>query len=340
MDQVAPLPLPLADDVVFLELLDKHDGLVARHRFDRFPVSVGAAYDSDHIVDAEPTKDLRPVAVLITRSADGSLRVAANDDAPDFWATGGMTRSWRVDPDQNFLLGGQRFRVRTRGYVHAPRAANVAVLPTLGHWVFAWAVPLALGCGALTTWLADIDGERSSTYINSAFVMAAVLALWSGVWALLSRLNGRAGHFLAHLSLAALAVVAVMVLDYALDTAAFAFNLPGIQRYDYALIGIVVGVLVWCHARLVTRLQAGTAIVTALAMGGALFAFQALSAYTARGNIASTATLTELRPPALRMATAVATDTFFSGTESLKAKTESSRAEKPEGFDPGAQSDD
>ena len=342
MDEVAllPLSLPLADDVVFLELLDKHDGLVARHRFDRLPVSVGASYDSDHIVDAEPSKDHRPVAALITRLADGSLVVIASDGAPDIWAPGGMTRSWRVDPDQSFLLGGQRFRVRTRGYVHAPRATSAAVLPALGHWVFAWAVPLALGCGALTTWLADIDGERSSTYINSAFVMAAVLALWSGVWALLSRLNGRAGHFLAHLSLAALAVVAGIVLDYAFDTAAFAFNLPALQRYDYALVGIIVGALVWCHARLVTRLQAGAALVTALVMGGALFAFQALSAYTARGNIASTATLTELRPPALRMATAVATDTFFAGTESLKAKTESSRAEKPEGFDPGAPTDE
>lgn len=338
MDEV--VVLPSADDVVFLELLDKHGAFVARHRFDRLPVSIGVAYDSDYIVDAEPSKDRRPVAAVITRLADGSLVVTATDGAPDFSAPGGMTRLWPVVPDQSFLLGGQLFRVRTRSYVQVPRAANEAVLPTLGHWAFAWAVPLALACGALSMWLGDIDGERGSAYISSAFSMLAVLTLWSGLWALLSRLNGRASHFLAHLSLAALAVVAVMMLDYAFDTAAFAFNLPAIQRYDYALVGIIVGALVWCHARLVTRLQASIALASAVAIGGALFAFQALSAYTARGNIASTATLTELRPPALRIASAVVTDTFFSGTESLKAKTESSRAEKPEGFDPGTQSDE
>lgn len=338
MDEVAPLPP--TDDVVFLELLDKHGAFVARHRFDRLPVSIGAAYDNDYIVDAERSKDRRPVAAVISRLADGTLAVTATDGAPDFSAPGGMTRSWPVVPDQSFLLGGQLFRVRTRSYVHVQGATNEAVLPTLGHWAFAWAVPLALACGALSAWLADIDGERGSAYISSAFSMLAVLALWSVVWALLSRLNGRASHFRAHLTLAALAVVAVMVLDYAFDTAAFAFNLPAIQRYDYALVGIIVGALVWCHARLVTRLQANTALASALAMGAALFAFQALSAYTARGDIASTATLTELRPPALRMAVAVATDTFFAGTESLKAKTESSRAETPEGFDPSAQSDD
>ena len=338
MDEIAPLPP--ADNVVFLELLDKHDGLVVRHRFDRLPVTLGAAYDNDHIVDAEPSKDRRPVAASITRSADGSLVVCAAVGARDFWASGGLARLWTVNPDESFLLGGQRFRVRTRSYVPAPNATNAAVLPALGHWAFAWAVPLALACGAATTWLADIDGERGSAYLSSAFVMVAILALWSGVWALLSRLNGRAGHFLAHLSLAALAVVAVVLLDYAFDTAAFAFNLPAIQRYDYALVGVIVGALVWCHARLVTRLQAGTALVSAVLMGGALFAFQALSAYTARGDIASTATLTELRPPALRVALAVSPDTFFAGSESLKAKTEASRAEKPEGFYLGALSDE
>ena len=337
MDEI--VPLPLADDVVFLELLDKHDGLISRHRFDRLPVTVGAAYDSDHIVDAEPTKDHRPVAASITRSADGSLLVMAADGAPDFWAPGGMTRSWRIDPDQSFLLGGQRFRVRTRSYVASPRA-SATVLPALRRWAVLWALPLALVCGAIITWLGDIDGQGTSAYVSGALVTVGMLAVWSGAWAVLSRLTGRAGHFLAHLSLAALAVVAVIVFDYLFDTAAFAFNLPVIQRYDYALVGLIIGVLVWCHARLVTRLHARTALVSAFVAGGALFAFQALTAYTARGNIASTATLTELRPPAFRVAKAVSTEAFFTASESLKAKTELSRPEKPEGFDFSALNDE
>ena len=343
MDEI--VPLSPVDDVVFLESLDKHDGLVARHRFDRLPVTIGTAYDSDHIVDAEPSKDRRPVAACIKRSADGSLVVTAANGSPDFWAPGGMTRSWLVDPDQSFLLGGHRFRVRTRSYVASPlaianRATSAVVLPALGRWAVLWALPLALVCGAIITWLGDIDGERGTAYVSGALITVGMLAVWSGVWAALSRLTGRASHFLAHLTLAALAVAAVIVFDYLLDTAAFAFNLPAIQRYDYALVGLIIGGLVWCHTRLVTRLQARTALASALAVGGALFAFQALTAYTVRGNIASTATLTELRPPSLRIAKAVSTDAFFAGTESLKAKTESSRAEKPEGFDFGSGSDE
>lgn len=336
MDEIAPLTP--SDDVVYLELLDKHDGLVARHRFDHLPVTLGAAYDNDHIVDVEPSNQRRPVAASIARSADGLLMVIATDGASDISVSGDKTRLWRVDPDQVFLLGGQRFRVRTRSYEGSLQAMSSAstVLPGLGRGAVLWALPLALACGAFTTWLVDIDGQVPTAYVSVALVTLGMLSVWSGLWALLSRLTGHAGHFLAHLSLAALAVVAVIVLDYGFDTAAFAFSLPMIQRYDYALLGVIVGVLVWCHARLVNRLHARTAMATALAVGGTVLAFQALPAYTARGSLASTATLTELRPPALRVANAVSTERFFADNQALKAKTELSRAEKPDGFDSGA----
>lgn len=328
-----PPAVAVADDVVFLELLDKHDGLVERNRFERLPLTLGSAYDNDYIVDAESTKDRRLPAVSLVRGADGALMLTAADGAPDFWAPGGLTRAWRVDPEQSFIVGGHRMRIRTRAYVPHSRAVPTQVLPALGRWAWLWSVALAIMGMLAMTWLTDIDGERGAAYITSALVMLGVLFIWSGVWALVSRLTGRASHFLAHLSLAALASVALVVLDYGFDTAAFAFNLPSIQRYDYALIGLIAGVLVWCHSRLVARLRLRTAIVSAVLFGGALFGIQALTAYTTRGNIASTQTLTELRPPALRVAGGSTVEGFFSDAGALKERAESSRPEKPEGFD-------
>ena len=339
MDEVttaAPVEtvIPAAvDDVVFVELLDKHDGLVERHRFDRLPLTLGSAYDRDYIVDAEASKDRRPVAATLGRSADGALTLTTDNGAGEFWAPGGLTRLWRIDPDQSFILGGHRMRVRTRGYVPHARALPTQVLPALGRWAWLWGCLLALICTSAVTWLGDIDGERNTAYITSALVTLGVLCIWSGIWALVSRLTGRASHFLAHLSLASLAAVSLLTLDYVFDTAAFAFNLPSIQRYDYALVGMIAGVLVWCHARLVARLRARTAVMSALLLGGALFGIQALTAYTTRGNIANTQTLTELRPPALRVAKGVSVPDFFTDAEALKARAESSRPEKPEGFD-------
>lgn len=329
----------VADDVVFLELLDKHDGLIERNRFEHLPLTLGSAYDNDYIIDAEASKDRRPLKLSLAHGADGALLLTAADAAPDFWAPGGLTRSWRVDPDQSFIAGGHRMRIRTRAYVPHARTAPAQVLPLLGRWAWLWTVALAIVCMLAVTWLADIDGERNAAYITSALVMLGVLSVWSGVWALVSRLTGRASHFLAHLSLAALAAVALILLDYLFDTAAFAFNLPSIQRYDYALVGLIAGVLVWGHSRLVARLRPRTAVVSAVLLGGALFGIQALTAYTTRGNIASTQTLTELRPPALRIARGSTVDGFFSDAAALKERAESSRPEKPEGFDLGGGED-
>lgn len=328
------------DEVIFVEVLDKHDGLVERHRFDHLPVTLGPAYDNDYIVDFERSADTRPTAASVVRTDDGSLAVTAGDGATDFFAPDGLTRWWRIDPDQSFVLGGQRLRVRTRSYAPPARAPASQVLPVLGRWGWLWATLLALSCASAQTWLADIDGVRSTTYITSGFALLAVLLVWSALWALVSRLTGRATYFLAHLSLAAIASVAVIVLDYLFDSAAFAFDLPAIQRYDYALLGAVIGVLVWCHTRLVTRLQMRTALTFAALVGGALFAFQALTAYNARSSIASTQTLTELRPPVLRVATASSVDGFFADAAALKERAELSRPEKPEGFDLSAAGED
>lgn len=321
-------------DCVFVETLDKHDGLRERHRFHSLPVSIGTAYRNDLILDGDDHGESLHAAARVVRGEDGALWVEAQDGAPALWAPGGSTRRWRVDGNSSFIVGGQRLRVRTPDFVptvvrHAP------VLRGVGAKAWLWALPLALATMLFEVWIGDLDGERQAVYLTTVFSATTVLALWAGAWSLVSRLTGRASHFLTHLALAAIAVAALFVLDYAFDTAAFAFNLAIIQKYDYALVGLVVGVLVWCHAFLVVRTQARTAMVAAVLVGGALFAFQALSAYNQRGNLASTATLGVLRPPWLRVAGGHTSTEFFSdaATRDLRQRAESSRPEKPEGTD-------
>ncbi|MBL8309568.1 MAG: hypothetical protein JNL19_04000 [Burkholderiales bacterium] len=319
---------------VFVETLDKHDGLRERHRFLSLPIGIGTAYRNDLILDGDDHRDGLHSAARIVRGDDGGLWVEALDGAPDLWAPGGKTRRWRVDGNASFIVGGQRLRVRTADFVPAP-APRVPVLRGVGSKAWLWALPLALVTLLFEVWIGDLDGERQSVYLTTVFSAAMVLALWAGAWALVSRLTGRVSHFLTHLALAAMAVVALFVLDYAFDTLAFSFNLAIIQKYDYALVGLVIGALVWCHAFLVVRTHARTAAVAAVLVGGALFAFQALGAYNQRGSLASSSTLSVLRPPSLRVATGHSSAEFFSDTATLKLRqrAESSRPEKPEGND-------
>ncbi len=328
------------DNVVFIEVLDKHDGLVERHRFAHLPLSLGTSYRSDHIIESESSNT---ASISLTRSEGGSLWMTADDGTPEFWAPGGKTRRWRVDPAHGIIVAGQRIRIRTRDYVPEAvksRTAQSIVLRGMGARAWLWAVPLALASYAIETWLGDIDGERTAVYITGAMTIIASLALWSGAWALVSRLTGRASHFLSHVAVAALAVVGVFVLDYLLDTLAFAFNLSIIQRYDWALVSMVMAVLVWCHSYVIARTQALTAALAAVLIAGSLFAFQGLTFYNLRGDLTSSPTLSVLRPPALRVATGTDVDGFFKGAGALKDRAEKSRPEKPDGLDFGGYGED
>jgi len=331
---------PAMDNVVFVEVLDKHEGLLSRHRFEQLPLTLGTSYRSDHIIDVE-TNDA--ANVTLTRGEDGVLCIVAADGASDFWAPGGKTRRWRVDPARSIIVAGQRIRVRTRDYTpeaSAARATQGNVMRGIGPRAWLWTVPLALLTYAAETWLSDIDGERTAIYVSGGMGIVACLALWSGAWALVSRLTGRASHFLSHVAVAALAIVVVFVLDYFLDTLAFSFNLSIIQRYDWAIVSMVMAALVWCHSYLIARTQARTAALAAMLIGGALFAFQGITFYNLRGDLASTATLSVLRPPAVRVASGTDMDGFFKGAEALKERAEKSRPEKPDGMDLGGLGED
>jgi hypothetical protein len=329
------------NDTVFIEVLDKHDGVVQRHRFSTVPLSIGTAYRNDFILDADDDGATN-VAMRVERAEDGALELVATEGAAKFWAPGGMTRRWRINADHAAVVAGVRLRIRTLDYAPAIGAKGAAASSrlNLGRWAWLWSLLLAMASFFALTWISDIDGSKAVNYFSSALGILMVIVIWASVWALVSRLTGRASHFLTHLAVGALAVVALSVIDFVLDTLAFSFNMSSLQRYGYILIGVVFGVAAWVHGRHIARVGGATAGITAVLIGVVLFLSQAVGYYTLRGNIASAQTMTELRPPALRVAKGSTLDGFFADAEALKEKSEQSRSEKPDGSDLGGALDE
>ncbi len=331
-----------SDNTVFIEVLDKHDGVLQRQRFTTLPLSIGTAYRNDFILDADEGDAVTNITLRLERAEDGALELVATEGSAKFWAPGGMTRRWRVDADHAVSVAGAHLRIRTPAYVaatNAKRSTSTSRL-NLGRWAWLWSLLLVIGSFFALAWMSDIDGGKVVNYVSSGLGIVMLIVIWASVWALVSRLTGRASHFLTHLAVGALAFVALAVIDYALDTAAFSFNVSALQRYGYMLVGLTFAVAAWVHGRHIARVGRTTAAITAVLIGAVLFVTQAVGYYTLRGNIASAQTMTELRPPALRVTRGGTLDAFFSDAEALKEKSEQSRAEKPEGGDFGGANDE
>jgi hypothetical protein len=321
------------DQGAFVEVLDKHDSVLHRARFERLPISIGNTYRCDHVVDSD---DAKTESVVLEHDADGTLVVRAEASHHKFWAPGGMTQLWRVNAEEAFLLAGERIRIRTRDYVPARKSAQPSAIRGLGGWMTPLAVAAALGVTALQGWVGDIDGDRLSKYVTGALGIFGAIAIWSGIWALVSRLNGKSSHFLVHLSLASLGVVAIAIIDFLFDSAMFAFNWSTLAKFGYVLFAVCVGVLVLGHTRYVVRTRTGVALTTAVAFAVAMFTAQATTFFNLRGGLASSLTMTEMRPPSWRVVDGETIDEFFANSENLQKRAEDSKPEKPEGLDFGA----
>ncbi|MGL5005039.1 MAG: hypothetical protein ACRDAM_19030, partial [Casimicrobium sp.] len=82
------------DRGAFVEVLDKHDNVVHRARYETLPITIGNAYRCDHILDSE-AGTLQ--TVKLSRDESDVLKVSSPNR---FWAPGGMTVEWSVDPDR------------------------------------------------------------------------------------------------------------------------------------------------------------------------------------------------------------------------------------------------
>lgn len=315
------------DAGVFVEVLDKHDQVSQRARFDALPVTIGNHYRCDHILDTDGSAHQ---SVVVERDDADRLRVRATKP---FWAPGGMTTDWLVDPERAFIVAGERIRIRTRDYVAQNRRVSSDLIRRLSGWAVLVTLAGAVGLGAFQAWLIDIDGLRTSQYVTAAFAVVGMLSLWAGVWAIVSKLTGKSTHFLAHLSLAAIGMIVSVILEFGYDSLTYAFDLKTLWQYGNIVVWASLGALVWAHARLIVRTRAVSALIAGFVVAGSVLAIEWTSSFNARNSFAQSSTLNEVRPPAWRIASGVSLDSFQKSTARLESATEALKSEKPEGMD-------
>ena len=196
----------------------------------------------------------------------------------------------------------------------------------------AWAAALTLGLFALilgVNWL-DLTGEpRASSVLLPLLGLATVLALWSGLWALLSRVFFGQSQYALQLRIAATACIALVIWDQIAKT--FSFALAWREMSEYAGLGAWALLGATCVAHLHSvgprHMRAAMGVIVVLIGAGA--AIQYFGKSETRRLIGQRASLGDLKPPAFRLAPMTSADEFFRRAEATKQKVDTARLKEP-----------
>jgi pSer/pThr/pTyr-binding forkhead associated (FHA) protein len=323
------------DQVIWVEILDRHRAVLMRQRCAGPVLRIGRAYDNDVVID-DPFVAAHHLRIFIDES--GALVAEDLGSANGLFADHSMVRQNRLvlDGEHAFRIGKTLLRARSASH---PIAAERMVIPQQRTW------PLTLGLAAailtleaLDLWLTDTSEPKLTTYILPLLSICAIVLAWVGFCAVLSRIFAGHAMFERNLRIALTGLLALSLLNEVLSYGAFGWNLPALTRYDYVGLWIILASICFFHLCAISpaRLWVKGGGLTALAV--IAIATTALSQSESRSRIDEANYVKQLKPPQFRLAPARTESGFFQKTAALKESLDRARTE--ETIDGGAASAD
>ncbi len=320
------VPSIARSEVFWIETLSRHHDVLSRQRCFGSEIRIGRGYDNDVIID-DPHVAANHLS--IRRGADGRVVVE------DLGSRGGLyvgrspepVRRATIDGHTLLRIGSTLLRVRTIDHVVEPERP---VIGNQGLWPQALVLVAAVsGLTLLNLWWEDFDEPQLSHYATRLLLLLAVGAIWTTVWAVLSRIFGGAMRYGRHLAIAFAGLLALSVYESATQTCAYAFAAGTVLRYSYVGSWLVFGATCLLHLLAISPRHPalksiGVALMVTLAIGG-----ETLSQGDMRRMMGPTSVARRLEPPALRLTSPVSTDQFFADDARLQAPLDRARTKEP-----------
>lgn len=220
---------------LILEIRDSR-GVSTWHRLDELPITIGRAPSSDIILD-DPYLDARHARIGLGRegeleiddlgSVNGLMTDGARAVAPLALTAGrelraGRTRLLFHDVDEvvpaalrDDLLPAPR-PLTAAGESTPPIADPAAAVPAMLRRLLATRALRAACCIAMlvvfacNAWASDTSRSSGGTVFSAVLGLAALVALWSALWAAAGRAAVHRFQFLAHAAVVSLAMIAML----------------------------------------------------------------------------------------------------------------------------------
>lgn len=308
--------------LAFVEVLGRHDDVLARHLVYRWPALAGRGYGADVILD-DPF--VAPQHVQIEPLENGRFRVS------DLQTVNGISRppspvrvgSTEVGPDDVVRLGQTQIRVRAPSYAVGPELRLRATALYRRPLSFAVAAAVLLVLVLWGAWVSTTQPEERATIAFPAIGMAVAVAIWISIWALVGRAAGGRANFAAHGFVVCAALVAMALTDTLLDYLSFAFHAGWLVPASFVVAGAIIAYMLYRQLRLnsrASRRRLGIAAVLTTAVGFAGVAGLEKAGEAHREGIQRYDGT--LKSPVFLMVQGVSPEAFVSDAQRLKRKVD------------------
>ncbi len=321
------------DEVIFLEVLEG-DAVHARHRLERFPVTVGRGYFNDVILE-DPK--VSAAHLRIDRAEDGS--VVLRD-------VGSQNGTFRMEPwaplaelvlaqDSRVMVGDTVLRFRGRGYEVAPtRVAEAPVGPRQRLFerprAFVLALGAAVGASLVSEYVSSYEKTDWGELVFAVLMPAALALVWAGGWSVASRIARRQFHLREHGAIGSLVLTGLIAIPGAITVLSFSLSLGASRQWisTICFLGLMGWGLFW-HLRYVTRWESRrlATLVTAVVLGFGLLS----QAEDLLGNESFSRSLRfprTLLPGVFRLAPTASVEDFIEETTELQEQVDALVKEK------------
>lgn len=232
-----------------IEAFDRHGALLARAPITRWPVTVGRGLDCDLVLD-DPF--VAPAHLRIDRLEDASCAIQVEVLHTRNGAR--LQRKHYAQGERFDWPGGTPIDL---GHTHvALRLADAPIADEQALPQFPWStvattaalMVLVLAAALGSAWL---EARDASQYLKSVPGMVlglmASLGVWSGAWAVASKVFGGQLRFWRHVRIASTAALAVDAVHLVANFVAFTFSLESFSRFANVLVALVVAGALYAH---------------------------------------------------------------------------------------------
>jgi hypothetical protein len=318
------------ESLTVIEVLGAHGDVASRHRFAHSVtgrlLSIGRAISCDVVVD-----DPHVAAEHLTLhcQADGSVTVTDQGSINGLTLNGLRVRGARevslIDPIIG--LGRTRIRVRTLGETLAPEQPDGAAGGQRRKLLLAGAAVAALvSFTVFETWV-DAPVNFADALLSEFMPLTIVVAVWTSIWAMLTRLNLSVWCWLPHLTIAGAALAGLGTGNWLLDVLAFAAQIRHLQLLKASGLFLLAAGTLFMHVRLATRIRSRRIAVATAALTGCVIALVTwIHHLSSERDVNIVAELGPIMPPALYFAHGTPLSDFSLHMGALRSEADERRA--------------